>query len=350
MRIVSSILTFVISHVKAAQSSSDEVNSNDPLLIHFHDLPVFVLKAIPLYIEEDNKNVQGENQSTHQIENIIYLSQAQCHNNKVCEDAVYTVTCCSRPQQEEGSSNPESTISNYDKLSAVQIEVFLRYSIAEHGNNTGATSREFQANHIAKMIMNHTLFSILTVNECLTLRVYGMDLVCRVSRVCVVSDKDDAILGNSGGNGDCISSAEASLDDPYRGRVTVSTEFYVEASNPDAVKIHNPRHLPEGKLPEDVIHITTSDDEWFPVRRILLASCINLTKYVQVRDSLSVSFPTYCSELNSDLPYDTNRQVVENIKKRYPYQNQREVQMHQVLGFIVKWISTVVPLTAYCYL
>ncbi len=254
----------------AQTPSSLEVNNSDPLLIHFHDLPVFVLKAIPLYIDkEEEKFDDHEN-----IDNIIYLSQAHCHNNKVCEDAIYNITCCSRPVIKTTSTSPRG---NYDKLSAVQIEVFLRYSGKEEKHF------EFEATRITKSLMNGTLFSILTVNECLTIIVDDTELVCRVSRVSVVSDKDDAILGDGGvgGDDDVISSTEASLDEPYRGRVLVNTEFYVEASNPDTVFIHGSRHLPEGQLPEDVIHITTSDDEWFPVRRILLASCINLTKYVQ---------------------------------------------------------------------
>lgn len=285
----------------AQSASSFEVNSNDPLLIHFHNLPVFVLKAMPLYLDETDGQPDEHQQEN---EGTIYLSQAHCHNNKVCEDATYNITCCSRPEIKPTRTSTSPSCVNYDKLSAVQIEVFLRYP----GKNTDEY-QEFQANTIARMLMNHTIFSILTVNECLTLTIDGTGLVCRVSRVCVVSDKDDAILGGAGGEGNAndgdISSAEASLDEPYRGRMTINTEFYVEASNPDTVQILGARHLPEGTLPEDVIHITTSDDEWFPVRRILLASCLNLTKYVQAGRGKYKDTPTAYlrkSERSPDAP------------------------------------------------
>jgi len=305
MRCLTSVLAFIMptyAHIHSAQSASSfEVNSNDPLLIHFHNLPVFVLKAMPLYLDETDGQPDEHQQEN---EGTIYLSQAHCHNNKVCEDATYNITCCSRPEIKPTRTSTSPSCVNYDKLSAVQIEVFLRYP----GKNTDEY-QEFQANTIARMLMNHTIFSILTVNECLTLTIDGTGLVCRVSRVCVVSDKDDAILGGAGGEGNAndgdISSAEASLDEPYRGRMTINTEFYVEASNPDTVQILGARHLPEGTLPEDVIHITTSDDEWFPVRRILLASCLNLTKYVQAGRGKYKDTPTAYlrkSERSPDAP------------------------------------------------
>ena len=264
----------------------EDVSKNDPLLIHFHDLPIFVLKAMPICQEEQ----QDQDQCTGIGDSIIYLSQAHCHNNKICEDTSYPVTCCSRPQPTSTTTEVGGTRKgNYDKLSAVQIEVFLRYSSDEHKYTEGKGCQKFQAHDIAKILMNNSLFSVLTVNECLIVTINGTDLVCRVSRVDVIKDKDDAILGlvedddNNNGDNDKngITSAEASLDEPYRGRVTVNTEFYVEPSNPDAVHIQGSRSMPEGTLPEDVIHVTTSDNEWFPVRRVILASCINLTKYVQ---------------------------------------------------------------------
>jgi len=239
------------------------VSNSDPVLLHFHNLPVFILRAVPILTEEQ--------------ENIIYLSRAHCHNHKICEDTTYTVTCCSRPSCSPLHEKNQILSINYDKLSALGIEVFLRYTDAQDA------CQEFNANDIAKMIMNNSLFSVLSVNECLIITIGDTELVCRVSRVSVVRDEDDAILGggdSSGSAGGGVSSAEASLDEPYRGRVTVNTEFYVQPSNPDSIKVNGERSLPE-TLPEDVIHVTTSDEEWFPVRRILLAPCINLTKYVQ---------------------------------------------------------------------
>jgi len=246
-------------------TKSSEVNPSDPVLIHFHDIPIFILSANPLL------------HSSSSNENTIYLSQAHCHNHKICEDTVYSITCCSRPPPVVLSS---SKTHDYDVLSAVQIQVFLRY------NQDTDQRQSFPSKEISQKLMDHTLFNILTNNECLVLTIQGKDLVCSVSRVCTIKDNQDPILGSSvtstpAASTTEISSAEACLAEPFRGRVSIQTAFYIEASNPDAVHILGSKTLPEGSLPEDVIHITTSDDEWFPVRRILLAPCIHLTKYVQ---------------------------------------------------------------------
>lgn len=133
--------------------------------------------------------------------------------------------------------------------------------------------------------MNHTLFSVLTVNECFILDIQNVDLVCRVSRVEVTQNTKDPILvmeNDTDGDEDSTKiAADVALDEPYRGRVTVTTDFFIQSSNPDALIIAGERILPEGDLPEDVIHVTTNDGEWFPVRKMLLAPCIHLTKYVQ---------------------------------------------------------------------
>ena len=292
---------------------------SDPILIHFHEIPILTLRAIPVDISQnDNHSTSSINQDTCGVNvgslhdddcNIIYLSQVHCHNHKICEDIIYTITCCSRTIVEKPISSPELSVAtkydevqfkNYDNLSAIGFEVFLRYdkkdrngvddsdsdsdSDSETKNNSKSSilKEEFQAKDIAKLLINHCLHSVLTVNECLVITCQNKELVCRVSKVRI--DKRRMMEGIEEDENDLdqvISAADASLDDPYRGRVTINTDFYVETSNPDVMRINGGKILPEGSLPEDVIHITTSDDEWFPVRRILLAPCIKLTKYVQ---------------------------------------------------------------------
>lgn len=270
-------------------TNSSQLNPSDPILIHFHDLPVFILRANPIYLsssQQDQNQIENDNMNDNMNMNTIYLSQAHCHNHKICEDTAYSITCCSRPPPPPidiaATLNNSISYHNYDNLSAVQIEVFLRYNLEDQQQQT------FASKEISSKLMNHTLFHVLTVNECLIVSIQGQDLVCRVSRVCTIQNSQDPILGSSNSSipvpdeeESIISSAEASLDEPFRGRVNVQTEFFIEASNPDTVHIADGKKIPEGTLPADVIHVTTSDDEWFPVRRILLAPCLHLTKYVQ---------------------------------------------------------------------
>jgi len=303
------------------------INSSDPLLLHFHSLPIFILRAVPLVVNDDcggediNENDHGgdkdededededDGEENYNTEDILYLSQVHCHNHKICEDSIYEVTCCSRPPQlqqqllnqhdvESGATTTTPCkIQDYDHLSAIGIEVFFRYTYKSEDESKPSLP-EFNATDIAKKLMNHSLFSVLSVNECLVVTIDDMELVCRISRVCVVRNSDDAILADS--------SAAVCLDEPYRGRVSVNSEFYVEAANPDVIRIIGERKLPAGELPEDAIHVTTNDDEWFPVRRILLAPCLKLTKYVQANrgkyreetHSLSIS------ERSPDAPKD----------------------------------------------
>ena len=266
---------FSFAKVNSVRENGDNNNlkKSDPILIHFHDIPILIIRAIPIY--NVKKNVDSDNHD----ENILYLSQVHCHNHKICEDTIYSITCCSRMIQQRKEAN---VYQNYDNLSAIGFEVFLRYNTKDEDDNHDMVvdKDEFKAKDITKLLINHCLFSVLTVNECVVISIDGKELVCRVSKVCIdrKSITEEVEVDEDASK---ITAAEASLDDPYRGRVLVNTEFYVQTSNPDAIIIHGGRVLPESNLPEDVIHVTTSDDEWFPVRRILLATCINLTKYVQ---------------------------------------------------------------------
>lgn len=290
-----------------------------------------ILRAIPLPIPITYPKSIIEDEEISKMEcNIIYLSQVHCHNHKICVDTIYTISCCTRVNiyNESNSSSlvlpvlsmtssKESQLLqyvNYDNLSAIGIEVFLRYCNSSTTTTTATTTEtanyivknDFQANDISKILINHCLHSVLTVNECLVIEIDGKELVCRVSKICIYNRKS-IIEENTTGttsinmssstssdtsdtndtsdmkdkNDKQLSAAEASLDEPFRGRVTINTDFYVQTSNHDAIQIHGGRVLPEGSLPDDVIHVTTSDDEWFPVRRMLLAPCIHLTKYVQ---------------------------------------------------------------------
>jgi hypothetical protein len=248
--------------------------------------------------------VQDECEEIQTMEcNVIYLSQVHCHNHKICVDTIYTICCCTRFYINENLTlsmkSKESQLllltNNYDNLSAIGIEVFLRYCNSSTTITTTNNSKdEFEANDIAKILINHCLHSVLTVNECLVIEIDGKELVCRVSKLCIdnrksIIEENTTTISTSStchsdmmdSNDKQLSAAEASLDEPFRGRVTINTDFYVQTSNHDAIEIHGGRVLPEGSLPDDVIHVTTSDDEWFPVRRILLAPCIHLTKYVQ---------------------------------------------------------------------
>ena len=229
------------------------VDGKDPILIHFHEIPVFVLRAIP--IEKSNLE-----------KNTIYLSQCHCFVNKICVDAVYDVTCCSRIEKVE---NKTSTLHYYENLSAAEFEIFLRYTTSEDNDN-GAIS--FSAAEISEKLLQHIKSSIVTTNECFIILLDGSELVCRVSRVKIETDPEDEAN---------LTSGQALLDEPIRGRICDNTKFFIAASNPDTVRIDGGQRLPEDALPSDVIHVTTNDKEWFPVRRTLLAPCINLTKYVQ---------------------------------------------------------------------
>ncbi len=293
-------------------NSIHDITTSDPCLIHFHDIPILILRAIPIPIQQplpilsssvlQEEDIEKEFKNNMEYNNIIYLSQVHCHNHKICVDTIYTISCCTR-RVNVNIINESQLLqyANYDNLSTIGIEVFLRYCNNNNNNNNNTTTKstttttnnivkdEFHANDIAKILINHCLHSVLTINECLVIEINGKELVCRVSKICIDNknsindDEEENTTSSSSSENDkqLLSASEASLDEPFRGRITINTDFYVQTSNHDAIQIHDGRVLPEGSLPDDVIHVTTSDDEWFPVRRMLLAPCIHLTKYVQ---------------------------------------------------------------------
>ena len=151
------------------------------------------------------------------------------------------------------------------------IEVFSRYS----NNNSTQQQTKVNAKDIQKALIQSTCHSVLSVNELKVITIVDfdstMELVCRVAQVVLLLQNDNHSQDDA---------SKVAMEEPYRGRMDMlQTDFYISSST---LEIMGNRMIPETGLPEDVIHVTTSVDmEWFPVRRIVLAPCIKLTKYVQ---------------------------------------------------------------------
>ena len=255
-----------------------------PMHVHFHDVAVFVLSAVPLpssALDEDEQS-QSQPQQRQQAD-IMYLSRLQCHNNKVCTDSIMGVTCCSRPS----CDSPE----DYPSLSAVGIEVYLR----RHRQILTLSTEEedvpiIKAKDVCRRLMNHTENSVLSVNENILISLDHLELACRVSEVRVAKKESST----------ASAMADITMDEPYRGRVTMQSEFFVSASDVNAITVEGAKKIPKGQLPADIVHITTSDGEWFPVRRAMLAPCIKLTKYVQAGRGKYKDIPMLSDEERSE--------------------------------------------------
>ena len=258
-------------------------NGDGPMHVHFHDVAVFVLSAVPIPPSAMEEVEQSQRPDT----DIIYLSKVQCHNHKVCTDSIMEVTCCSD--------------EDFSSLSAIGIEVYLRKTLQhEQKQKDMATEEEeegvptIKAKDVCRMLMNDTENSILSVNENILIELDGHDLVCRVAEVRVAQDETSLTSATT------ASMSDVTMDEPYRGRVTMQSEFFVSASDANALAVEGAKTIPKGKPPEDVVHITTSDGEWFPVRKAMLAPCIKLTKYVQAGRGKYTDIPMLSDEERSE--------------------------------------------------
>lgn len=164
-------------------------------------------------------------------------------------------TCCSRPS--EGGM--------YDSLSMVGVEVFPADS------HLTANLQTFDSKDISYELTNCTYQSVLTLNELVVIYLNKVELVCRIHGV-----KTDPVEKHR------ITAAEIAMEDPFRGKVEIYTQFFACPSDDRcAISILGAMRLPSEVSSPDIIHVTTSDGEWFPVKRLLLAPCLKLTKYVQ---------------------------------------------------------------------
>ena len=75
------LILFTLPYLCKGNPSCGNINSDDPILIHFHDVSVFILRAIPLppYVKVTGKDDQNEN-----ISESLFISRVQGHINKVC--------------------------------------------------------------------------------------------------------------------------------------------------------------------------------------------------------------------------------------------------------------------------
>ena len=221
---------------------------------------------------------------------------------------MYTVTCCSRPKE----SIPSNNGGNYDNLQIVGVEIFLRYSQTQKESLDEATNSRLDndstgpvkeaivvdAQKLSQQLLNQALHSILTVNECVILQDNDVEVVGRIARVCLEDSSQGIAIVDENTN----TASAAGMEEPFRGRVGIHTEFYISASSKgpqSELTVLNPRVLGERPLPQDVVHITTSDGEWFPIRRVLLAPCIKLTHCVQAGRGKYQTIPTLTDDEKS---------------------------------------------------
>jgi hypothetical protein len=201
------------------------------------------------------------------------------------EDTIMPTICCSRP----------SSSSQYDMLVMLEIEVYPKESLL-------LEPPTFEASVISQKLMTVTFGSVLTVNELVILDYAGEALVCRVARVRVDEETQSTAAG-------------AAMEEAHRGTIGVQSRFYVVPSNDEVIAIQGSQPLPD-EIPANVIHVTTSDGEWFPVKRELLAPCLSLTKYVQAGrgkyKDVEISIPR--EERSPDAPEDDESSTCPHCK------------------------------------
>ena len=274
------------THGHAGKDLVNQHNVNNvggPIHVHFHDVAVFILSAVPIPSSAMCTSMEKEDQSQRPDTDVIYLSRVQCHNHKVCSDSIMDVTYCSG--------------EDFPSLSAIAIEIYLRKTQHEQKQEEiGADGEDvptIKAKDVCRKLMTNTENSVLSVNENILIWVDDHELVCRVAEVRVTKDESSSASA-------IASMSDVTMDDPYRGRVTMQSEFFVSASDANALMVEGAKTIPQGKLPEDVVHITTSDGEWFPVRKAMLAPCIKLTKYVQAGRGKYTDIPMLSDEERSE--------------------------------------------------
>ena len=226
-----------------------------------------------------------------------------------------TVTCCSRPPPTYEKKGQPAATGDYESLTAVGVECHplkLRRASMLEGlaegpdgdGRAGAAPPSFDAGDVSRALMNRTVLpgSVLTVNESVVVTMAdGTELVCRVDAVQVDVISEEPVEMAKAAALSSSSVRDVTMDEPYRGRVGLNTEFYVRSTDLSTLSIRRARSLPLRLFPDDVVHVTTGDDmEWFPVRRVLLAPCIKLTRYVQAGRGKCKDVPTLPAEERSE--------------------------------------------------
>eukprot|EP00590_Aulacoseira_subarctica_P006263 CAMPEP_0172422260 /NCGR_PEP_ID=MMETSP1064-20121228/8425_1 /TAXON_ID=202472 /ORGANISM="Aulacoseira subarctica , Strain CCAP 1002/5" /LENGTH=390 /DNA_ID=CAMNT_0013163037 /DNA_START=538 /DNA_END=1707 /DNA_ORIENTATION=+ len=172
------------------------------------------------------------------------------------EETVMKATCCSRPH----------IGINYESLVMVGVEVFPTSS-SRAALNKERSLLTIDAKDIISELMANTYQSVITVTELVVIYVNKVELICRIYGVRTETNEQ---------------SRDVAMEDSHRGKVTIHTQFFACSDGSD-ITISGAERLPDTGCvsTQDVIHVTTSDGEWFPVKRVLLAPCLKLTKYVQ---------------------------------------------------------------------
>jgi hypothetical protein len=87
------------------------------------------------------------------------------------------------------------------------------------------------------------------------------------------------VQAKNGGNGQAMNGAGTmNGTSHHRQQQQQPVQSRLAASSSSSIELLNVRQRPPAAAPTNIVHVTTSDGEWFPVKKKLLRPCIALTK------------------------------------------------------------------------
>jgi cytochrome b involved in lipid metabolism len=217
--------------------------------VHFHSVPIFVVKCVPTYVHADTE-----------LCNTIAVSDLVRHNLKVCLGSLYPIHILDEDKY------------HVPKLDHIAVEIRPQFAPGEEDgeesdNDVNALSTfSSTATELSNLLVSQTAASVLSLGEKILLTdKHGVRLICFVTG---------------------LTSSSSYLDDDSicRGRVSLSSSsFLCSACASCKSLVINPQYLPEkASLPSHMLlHVSTKDGEWFPTAKRTLAPCLALTKFVQ---------------------------------------------------------------------
>ena len=257
------------SPIALFNSTDIHLDNANMLYLHSHEHPLCVVTAVRC------NNLQPGN---------IALNEAQRVNCKVCtgEREQWTIFEGNTYKLDNregvvGDTSVKHAKRPLQMLSEIQFDVRLKFNDLQNqasSSTTSHSSTKFDAKIIAQHLQRVYFECIVTLEELIAITIPGsaqVQVVCRVSAMHV--DEEE-------GKDCCVGIGE---EDVYRGFVDASTKFTV-VSTTDIVEsgssIVGCIDASRGKK-MNIVYVTTSDDEIFPVKRKLLRPAIALTSLVQ---------------------------------------------------------------------
>ncbi|GBG24363.1 Cytochrome b5 [Hondaea fermentalgiana] len=182
--------------------------------------------------------------------------------------------------------------SRYDAADEAEVAPLQQVLVEVRPRNEATDETIVLERADIRTVLSKALFQqIITNHERIHLAVKGTEIWVYIKEVVIEEDPQED------------EEKDLFLPDIVRGRVETTTQWHIEQGRSTHFELKGDFRPFERKPPTNIVHVTCSDDEYFPVKKRLLQPCIALARTVLSPNTESITVDLDCCLFDKVLIY-----------------------------------------------